>query len=230
MKYEGFVKKSRTLDLLLLLMLLDVVYAGVLEQATALGINQHWYALISIIGKAVLVYLRFQTTTAVGDKPQDPTQVDWPPSKEGGFMSGPGPILLLLAIVVILLAVGASYGAGRARGIAICQAKVTAAADAERDRQSAAANQLRKGDQANAERVREVIRLVRAAPDVAGCGAMVMPADRLNALGGVHDDGVRPGGDRPAVDRSETRPKIEGADVGRRGNPVDRTVGSNQAV
>lgn len=69
MIYKGIIKKSRTLDLAMVSSLVDAVALGFLSyDPTQLGIAVPIYATVRIVINVLQAYLRFQTTTPVGEK------------------------------------------------------------------------------------------------------------------------------------------------------------------
>lgn len=67
--YEGVIKKSRTLDLIALSMILDAVALGFLAYTPdQLGVAVPVYAAVRILVTATQAYLRFKTTGPVGEK------------------------------------------------------------------------------------------------------------------------------------------------------------------
>ena len=67
MKYKGLIKKSRTFDALALLTVLDAVFLAFMAYGADL-VSPKDYAIISMLGKGILAYLRLKTTTPIGSK------------------------------------------------------------------------------------------------------------------------------------------------------------------
>lgn len=69
MNYEGVIKKSRTLDLAALSSILDAVAPVVLIlNPQDIGVTALGYAGIRMAINGLQAYLRFKTTTPIGDK------------------------------------------------------------------------------------------------------------------------------------------------------------------
>lgn len=67
MKYKGIVKKSRTLDLIVISGLLDTAALGFLAYSPEqLGLTVPIYAVIRIVVTMLQFYLRFKTTGPIG--------------------------------------------------------------------------------------------------------------------------------------------------------------------
>jgi len=70
MAYEGIIKKSRSLDAQALSVMVDAASLGFLAYSPEqLGIGIPIYMCLRIVLTAWAAYLRFQTTTPVGEKP-----------------------------------------------------------------------------------------------------------------------------------------------------------------
>lgn len=70
MEYKGFIKGSRSLDHTALSMMIDAGSLAFLAyNPEQLGISVLVYALIRLALGVTAAYLRFQTTTPVGEKP-----------------------------------------------------------------------------------------------------------------------------------------------------------------
>lgn len=70
MEYKGIIKGSRTLDTLAASTILDAVALGFLAYTPEqLGITVPLYMIARVSITGLQAYLRFKTTTAVGDKP-----------------------------------------------------------------------------------------------------------------------------------------------------------------
>ena len=68
MKYQGFIKKSRTLDFLALHTAFNSIFPILITYLPDMGLGVKEMALVNIIGNAVLVFLRYKTNGAVGKK------------------------------------------------------------------------------------------------------------------------------------------------------------------
>lgn len=69
MKYKGFIKKSRTLDLAALSQILDVVGTiFVLYSPEQLGLKVGVYMAIRMILNGLVAYLRYETKGPIGEK------------------------------------------------------------------------------------------------------------------------------------------------------------------
>ena len=66
--YQGIIKQSRTLDLMAFLMAFNGIFPVLVEQLPTLGVGVKTMAAVNLLGAAVGWYLRFQTTSAVGEK------------------------------------------------------------------------------------------------------------------------------------------------------------------
>lgn len=69
MEYNGVIKGSRTLDVAALSVIIDAMSLGFLAYSPEqLGIGIPIYMAVRIALTALQAYLRFKTTTAVGEK------------------------------------------------------------------------------------------------------------------------------------------------------------------
>lgn len=69
MKYKGMIKGSRTLDLTMVSQVLDAAAAPILlYNPEQLGVTVPAYLVVRIIINSLQAYLRFKTSTAVGEK------------------------------------------------------------------------------------------------------------------------------------------------------------------
>jgi hypothetical protein len=68
MKYRGMIMGSRTLDALGLFTVLSALQMPLMDVLKEFNASPKWVVLVNFIMIAVLAFLRFQTTTAVGEK------------------------------------------------------------------------------------------------------------------------------------------------------------------
>lgn len=69
MKYQGVIKKSRTLDLAALQVVIDAGFLAFMAYSPEqLGLSVPVYFGIRVLLSAILAYLRFRTTGPVGEK------------------------------------------------------------------------------------------------------------------------------------------------------------------
>lgn len=69
MEYNGIIRGSRTLDVLMLFAILSSTYPLIMDLLPQFGLSSKWVALVNIIFTAILALLRFKTTTPVGAPP-----------------------------------------------------------------------------------------------------------------------------------------------------------------
>jgi Mg2+/citrate symporter len=68
MRYQGVIKKSRTLDAAAALAFVNAVFPVLQTNLPAFGLTTQEMAAVNIIGAAVIAFLRFRTTGPVGEK------------------------------------------------------------------------------------------------------------------------------------------------------------------
>jgi hypothetical protein len=69
MAYNGIVKKSRTLDVLVLFTIMTAVQPLLMDTLTQFALSPKWVSLTNLIFIAWMSYLRIKTTGAVGTEP-----------------------------------------------------------------------------------------------------------------------------------------------------------------
>lgn len=69
MEYSGIIKKSRTLDVLALFVVFSAIQPLLMDVLTQFGLSPKWVSLINLVFISALAYLRFKTSTPVGEKP-----------------------------------------------------------------------------------------------------------------------------------------------------------------
>ena len=66
--YQGLIKKSRTLDAIALLALLNTMYPVLMEALPNWGLQSSYISIINVLYMGLLAYLRYKTTGPVGVK------------------------------------------------------------------------------------------------------------------------------------------------------------------
>lgn len=68
MEYQGVIKQSRTLDTLAAFTIMTAIQPLLMDTLIAFSLSPKWVSLTNLIFIGVLAYLRFQTTTPIGEK------------------------------------------------------------------------------------------------------------------------------------------------------------------
>lgn len=69
MEYKGVIKGSRTLDVAMISQMLDAAAAAILlYNPEQLGVTVPVYLAVRVVINTLQAYLRFKTTSAVGEK------------------------------------------------------------------------------------------------------------------------------------------------------------------
>jgi len=68
MKYQGFIKKSRTLDAASLLVMFNTVYPVIQDQLPNLHASPVVIGVVNVVGAIIIAILRFDTNGPVGEK------------------------------------------------------------------------------------------------------------------------------------------------------------------
>jgi hypothetical protein len=67
-KYQGVIKKSRTLDFAALLAIFGAIQVALPDLLNVWEIPARWAGLVTLLVSALVAWLRYKTTTAVGEK------------------------------------------------------------------------------------------------------------------------------------------------------------------
>ena len=67
MAYNGIIKGSRTLDVVVLFVILSATYPLLMDLLSQFDLSPKWITLVNIIFAGLLAYMRFITTGAVGE-------------------------------------------------------------------------------------------------------------------------------------------------------------------
>lgn len=68
MGYNGVIKGSKTLDTLAVFTILTALQPLAMDLLTQFSLSPKWVSLANFVMIGILAYLRFKTTTAVGEK------------------------------------------------------------------------------------------------------------------------------------------------------------------